>query len=412
MADQGAALSRLGAKALAFFNRREFRNNICYHFMQRVCWSLRVSPFQFALIFPLAACGLVGLWRSGSPELRRTSVLCLLWVAGYWVVGVAFFVTARFRLPATPLLILPAAWALADSFDAVRRRRWRTLVTCVAVTLGACVICWPQWFGAPESGWVRDNVNLSSSLSSAGEQGKAIQACRRAIEIESRDPDAHFLLGRMLLPGNPAGALKHFDLARKSIPDSPSLLLAIGQVYLQIGEKSQGRQMLRELLNLSGEINMWPKRAAWATSYILMAKIEPLQEEGYWEKAWSIDPDTTAEAAFLQRRELPRVLETFQAQVTEKPWDWYSRANLGMVLMESGRAEEAVEVFRKAAQLGPEREGIPFQLARALHQSGRKEEALQILDRLAGELPPCGLRDQVNATRARIRRENSVVVPE
>jgi len=412
MADPGAALSRLGRKALAFFNRREFRNNVCYHFMQRVCWSLRVSPFQLALILPLAACGLVGLWFSGSPELRRTSVLCFLWVTGYWALGVAFFVTARFRLPATPFLVLPAAWAMVDSFDAVRRLNWRTLATCIAVTLSAGVICWPLWFGAPEDGWVRDYVNLSGSLSSAGEQGKAIQACRGAIEIEPNDPDAHFLLGRMLLSGNPSNALKHFDLARKSIPDSPSLLLVIGQAYLQIGDLSQGRQMLQELLNLSGEINMWPKRAAWATSYILMAEIEPLQAEEHWEKAWSIDPSTTAEAAFIQHRELPRVLETFQAQAAEKPWDWYSRANLGMALMESGRADEAVEVFRKAAQLDPDREGIPFQLACALLQVGRKEDAAKILDRLAGELPPCGLRDQVNATRARIRRENSVVVPE
>jgi len=410
MADPVAALSRLGRKALAFFNRREFRNNLCYHFMQQECRSLRVSPFQLALILPLAACGLVGLWCSGSPILRRTSVLCLLWVAGYWVVGVAFFVTARFRLPATPFLILPAAWALVDSVDVVRQRKWRTLAACVAVTLSAGIICWPQWFGAPEDGWVRDNVNLSSSLSAAGEPGKAMEACCRAIEIEPRDPDAHFLLGRTLLPGNPADALKHFNIARKSIPDSPSLLLAIGQVCLQIGELSQARQTLQELLNLSGKINMWPKRAAWATAYILMAKIEPLKAEEHREKAWSVDPRTAAEAAFLQHQELPRVLETFQAEALEKPWDWYSQANFGMALMESGRASEAVKVFRKAAQLAPDREGIPFQLACALLQAGRKEDAVQILDRLAGELPPCGLRDQANAMRARIRRENSTVI--
>jgi len=412
MADPAAALSRLGRKALAFFNRREFRNNTCYHFMQQACWPLRVSPFQFALILPLAVCGLVRLWCSGSPTLRQTSALCVLWVAGYWAVGVAFFVTARFRLPATLFLILPAAWALVDSVDAVRQRQWQTLVACVAVTLGAGVICWPQWFGAPDDGWVRDNVNLSGSLSAAGERGKAMEACRRAIEIEPQDPDAHFLLGRMLLPGDPAGALKHFEVARKRIPDSPSLLLATGQVYLQIGDLSQGRQTLQELLNLSGKMNMWPKRAAWATAYILMAKIEPLEAEEHWEKAWLIDPRTAAEAAFLQHREIPRVLKTFQAEVLEKPWDWYSQANLGMALLESGRADEAVEVFRKAAQLAPDREGIPFQLARALLQTGKKEDAMQILDRLARELPHCGLRDQVNAMRARIRGENSVVIPE
>ena len=106
------------------------------------------------------------------------------------------------------------------------------------------------------------------------------------------------------------------------------------------------------------------------------------------------------------------MLKIFQVEALEKPWDWYSQANLGMALMESGRAGEAVEVFRKAAQLAPDREGIQFQLACALLQAGKKEDAVQILDRLARELPHCGLRDQVNELRARIQRENSGVIPE
>jgi tetratricopeptide (TPR) repeat protein len=412
MTDPAAALSRLGCKALAFLNRREFRNNICYHFMQRESWPLLLSPFQLALILPLAVCGLVGMWCSSSPILRRTLVLCVLWIAGYWAIGVAFFVTARFRLPATPFLILPAGWALVDIVNALQRRQWRSMTAYIAVALGAGLICWPQWFGAPEDSWVRDNVNFSNSLSAAGNTQKAIYTCRRAIEIEPHDPDAHYLLGRLLLPGNPVNALEHFEIARKQIPDSPSLLLAIGQVYLQIGDLSQGQQTLRKLINLSEKINMWPKRSAWATAYILLAKIEPLQAIEYWEKAWSIDPRTTAEAAFLQHRELPRVLKTFHSEVLEKPWDWYSRANLGMALLETGRADEAVETFRKAARLAPDREGIPFQLARALLQAGKTDQAVQILDRLAEELPQCGLLDQVNELRASIRRKNSVVIPE
>ena len=106
------------------------------------------------------------------------------------------------------------------------------------------------------------------------------------------------------------------------------------------------------------------------------------------------------------------MLKIFQDEARDKPWDWYSQANLGMALLQTGRADEAVEAFRKAARLAPEREGIPFQLARALLQTGRKDDAMQILDNLAGKLPHCGLRDQVNELRARIRRQNSVVVPE
>ena len=336
----------------------------------------------------------------------------MLWVGGYLVVGIAFFVTARFRLPATPFLMIPAAYALVESVEALRQRQWRALVNCIVVALGAGMICWPQWLGAPGTGWARDNVNLSNSLSAAGKPVKAMEACRRAIEITPRDSDAHFLLGRMLLPGNPADALKHFEVARKRIPDSPSLLLATGQVYLQIGRPSQGREILQELFRLSGELNMWPARAAWATAYISMATIEPLQADEHWEKAWSIDPRMAAEAAFLQNRELPRVLKTFQAEAQEKPWDWYSQANLGMALLKSRHADEAVAAFRKAARLAPDREGISFQLARALLQADKKEDAIQILDSLASELPDCKLRDQVNELRSLVRRENSAVIPE
>jgi len=47
-------LGRLGKKALAFFNGREFRNNICFHFMQNLAWPLRLPFLQYGLILPLA----------------------------------------------------------------------------------------------------------------------------------------------------------------------------------------------------------------------------------------------------------------------------------------------------------------------------------------------------------------------
>jgi tetratricopeptide (TPR) repeat protein len=405
-ADPVAALSRLGRKALAFFNRREFRNNICFHFLQRACPPLRISPLQFAVILPLAACGLVGLWSSRTPALRRAAALCALWVAGYWAAGVAFFVTARFRLPATPLLILPAGWALVECLAAVRQRRWRTLGAFTVGILGAGAICWPLWFGSPQDGWVRDNVNLSKSLSEAGDIGGAMKACRQALEIQPDDPDANFLLGRMLLPRDAPGAVEHFEIARRQSPESPSLLLATGQAYLQIGEASKSRRTLQELLDLSEKMNLWPKRDAWATAHIVFAEIDPPEAEQHWDKAWSIDPRTAAEAAFLQRRELPRVLETFRAEAAEKPWDWYSQANLGMALLESGSAAEAVQAFRNASELAPEKDGLAYQLARALLQAGGTQDALNILDRLARKLPRGGLRDQVEATRHTIREQN------
>ena len=403
VADRAAFMLRLGKKALAFFNRREFRNNICYHFMQVICWPLRVSPGQFAVILPLAVCGLVCMRRSGSGQAHQTFMLCLLWVAGYWIVGIVFFVTARFRLPAIPFLILPAAQGITQLATEIRMRWYKKLIEHAGVVLVTGAICWPMWFGYPDQGWVRDNVNQGNSLIKAGDLDGARKSFGRALAYHPDDPDAHLLLGSMDLAKSPTTALKHLRIVQKVLPESPSLLYNLAQVNLAMGEVDQARETLNNLLHLEEKVNLWPNKTIWAHAHILLAEIEPPMAVEYWEKAWAIDRRTAAEALFLKHKELPRVLKTFQCEALEKPWDWYSQANLGMALLESDRAEEAAEAFRKAAKLAPEREGVRFHLARALVQMSRKEDALRILDQLARELPHSGLRGEVIALRERIR---------
>lgn len=252
---------------------------------------------------------------------------------------------------------------------------------------------------------MRDNVNLSNSLSHAGDRNKAIKACYKALETEPLDPDANYQAGRILLPHDRIGALKHFQIAGTRIPDAPSLLLATGQTYLQSGNRTEAQKLLQDLLNLDEIMNLWPKRDTWATAHILLAQIEPEKASDHWEQAWSIDPRTTAEAAFTQSRELDRVLKTFQSEAAQKPWDWYSQANLGMILLKQERLLQAVESLKRATRLAPEKEGLSFQLACALYRSGQTQQALQILDRLAGELPASGLLNQVNQMRYQIRAD-------
>jgi Tfp pilus assembly protein PilF len=404
-ADPIQAIKRLGRKAAAFCNRREFRNNICFHFMQQLCWSFRWSPSQLGLVLPLAVCGWIGLIRSRQPALARAGLVSLLWVVGYWLGGMLFFVTARFRLPAVPLLIIPAAWCLSRIAQMTRARQWRGLAVCAAVIGAAGVVCWPSWLGAAPADWARDYVNLSRSLAQAGDQIGSMRACRRALEITPDDPDAQVQLARMLLPHDRVRALQHFEAARAQIPDAPSLLLAIGQVHLQAGQRAQARKTFSDLLDLAGKVNCWPMRAEWAGAHIFLAELEPEQAHTHWEQAWSIDPRTTAEAAFLRSREPTRVLEAFAAEAAQKPWDWYSQANLGMALLESNRPPEAAESLRRATQLAPHRQGLSFQLAIALHRSGQTQQAQVILDRLARTLPAGGLLNQVQHLRGQIHRQ-------
>ena len=396
------AMGRLGRKSLAFFNRREFRNNICYHFLQREALTLRAPLLQYWMVLPLAFCGLVSLWRSHGTRQRRALALCLLWAGGYWLAGVLFFVTARFRVPAVPLLLLPAAWGLLRIAEAIRRRRGKALAAFACLILAVGGLAWPTWFGRPEKLWVRDYVNLGNSLRTAGQMPAAERAYRQALAHDAEDPDANYLLGRLLLPARPAAGVERLKAARRALGDSPDLLLAMGQGCLAAGRPAEARKALQELLDLAGRCNLWPKRDAWAQAHLMLAKLDPAAGEDHWRQAWRIHAPTAAEAAFLDGKDLPRVLEVFGTQARKSPWDWYAQANLGLVLLEMHRPADAVGPLRNAVRLAAGRGMVRFQLARALADTGKKDESLEILRRLSQDLSDGPLRRQVESLRAHL----------
>jgi len=399
----GEAAARLARKALAFWNAREFRNNICYHYLARAAWPLRASPGQFAVVAPLAVLGLVCLWRRGGGRERTAWTVIVLWVAGYWAVGIVFFVTARFRLPAVPLLIVAGSWALVELGEAARRRRWRGLAWRLGVVAAAGAVCWPPWLGSAREGWARDEVNLGNSLRAGGDVRGAQAAYRAALALAPDDPDAHYLLGLTFVGQRPHEALEHLEAARRVMADAPDVLLALAQVHARLGHRDRAREAASALIELGYTSNLRPKRAAVATAHILMARLDPASEGHSWQAAWATDARTAAEAAFLRRRELPRVLDTFEREARSAPWDWYSQANLGMALLDQGRAGEAVAAFRRAVRLAPERDMLRMHLARALIAAGQRDEAARLLQRLLRDLPDGPARRQVEALRSRLR---------
>jgi len=266
----------------------------------------------------------------------------------------------------------------------------------------AGAVCWPPWLGRAQGGWVRDYVNLGNSLAAAKDDEGAQAAYREALACEPRDPDAHYLLGRMLLRTRPAEAMAHLEAARQIVPDAPDLLLTIAQARLAGHDPRRAREALLEILRVAETSNLGPTRAAWARAHLLLADLEPGSAAAHRREAWRIHPATAAEASFLRHEDLPRVLETFRAEAIDKPWDWYSQANYAMALLETGRPAAAATALRRAVALAPERQALRFHLARALLGSGHEQEAAALLDQLQQELPASPLRTQVERLREQV----------
>jgi tetratricopeptide (TPR) repeat protein len=397
----GRAIGGLAKKAAAFFNGREFRNNICYHFFQQNSPPVRYDLLQWTVVFPLAAWGFVRLWRSGIGEQRRAFFICILWIAGYWLAAVAYFVSARYRVPAVPFLILPAAWGGLEIARAIGRRDYRSLLACTAVVLAAGVLCWPCWFGRPQDAWTLDYVNLGNSLREAGDLRGAEDAYCRALKCDSGNPDAHYLLGRCLADRDLPAALQQLQAAERILPNSPDVLLALGQIHSAMRDRPAAVRCLNGLLREAEHSNLMPRRQSWALAHILLAEFEPDKSPSHWRQAWSIDPQTAAESCLMQRRELPRVSETFRETAAKRRWDWYAQANYGMILMEMNRPADASAAFRAAYRLSPQRPVLGLHWAMALHRAGKTGEALKVLNQLDKEAPE-SFRQEIDALRRRI----------
>jgi cytochrome c-type biogenesis protein CcmH/NrfG/4-amino-4-deoxy-L-arabinose transferase-like glycosyltransferase len=377
-----AFLGGLAKKAVAFFNCREFRNNICYHFFQQFLPLLRHNPLQWAVVFPLAVWGLLRLWCSKTIEQRRAFWICVLWIAGYWTAAVAYFVCARYRLPATPFLLMAAAWGCLEVTRAFGQRGYKSLPSCGVVVLAAGVLCWPAWFGRAEDGWTLDYVNLGNSLREAGDLRGANDAYQHARQCDPRNPDAYHLLGRMAADREPRAAVEFFRSALEILPHSPDVLVDLGETEMALRERTAAVQCFKELIEEATRSNVYPRRRAWVLAHVFLAELNPEASETHWQQAWSIDAQTAAEAAFIRRRQSDRVLQTFEDAAGKRPWDWYAQANYGMILMETGRPGDAAEAFRSASRLSPERPVLRLQLALALFRDGKKAEALQVLNNL------------------------------
>jgi len=75
------------------------------------------------LIAPLALVALLRLW----PRRRELSLL-YLFVLAYMLGVVAFFVVARYRVPAAPVLCIFAGWAAVELWTRARARDWKALI--------------------------------------------------------------------------------------------------------------------------------------------------------------------------------------------------------------------------------------------------------------------------------------------
>ncbi len=241
--DPGAWALLLGRKLALFMNRVEFRDVPSVFFVQKSCAILRFLFLPYAAIAPLAVGGLIALWRSG-----RSRGVTAIFLAAAVLSVMLFFVNARYRLPAVPVLLVLAAFFLAWGRREVSRRRIRPLLVAGIPALAAFL-----FVSAPRMIEMNPSAAytvLGNHYIDRGEEGKAAEAFAEAYRLDPERPEAMVNYARVLMrKGEPAEAAALYGRAYARNPRIPRLAIEYGVALEGAGRRDEAKRLYEEGLS-------------------------------------------------------------------------------------------------------------------------------------------------------------------
>jgi len=249
-----AWMRRLGQKAWRMMNGVEItRNSNLYahregsSLLAVLLWKIGVA-FPSGLVIPLALLGLVYARGSGA---GNTLVVWRLALHAVFLMG--FFVTARYRLPALPVLGIYAAFAAETLVEAARAQERERLVRggiALVMLLFACNVGVPVRDGhAPGEYYV-----LGLEVTRRGEFEKAVRVYRELLELEPTSIEGHDRLATNLmrlasvLESSSPEAAALFDEAERHYREAIGLAPGLALIHSHLGSLLFRRGRLDESL--------------------------------------------------------------------------------------------------------------------------------------------------------------------
>jgi len=241
----GAWLRLVGRKLLYFFNGVELYDVPNVYFCEQSCGVLKLLLLPFSVIAPLAICGFIVLLRSG----RNRSVVSIFLGCAF-VSVLLFYVNARYRLPAVPILILLAAFFIAWAARELSRKRMKN----VAIMTAAAVAL---FFLVSHRGFVAMNHSaayafLGTYYIENNNEKKAEEAFAEAYRRDPKKIEAILnyakILGRR---GKHPESAEMFGRAYERMPHFPEVTIEYGRALERLGRLEEAKRLYRDAASSS-----------------------------------------------------------------------------------------------------------------------------------------------------------------
>lgn len=296
MGQPAKSLGLFARKAAYFWSHLEILDNRNFYYLtERYTPFLRLLPVRFWLIGPLGLMGLAACWW------RRKELFPLWGFVVSWMIGVIlFFVTARFRLPVSPVLILLGAHGVAEVIAAVRLRETKRLaVLGVALLAGiALVVPAPRSAANTVRNKSLEMVDLASATAELGKPAQAVDLLEEAVRLRPDYAKAQYSLGVAYQTINrPDRAIAAYQKAVQLEPGYTSALNNLGRLLLQMRRPEDAATFLARAaqsdprhatsrFNLGGALQAMGHAEEAARAYEDGLALDPSQLEFLIRAAW------------------------------------------------------------------------------------------------------------------------------
>ena len=411
-------------KLYLFWHGDEIKRNIDPYFARRdsvllaaLLWKKGVA-FPFGLVAPLALIGLVLFARTAAGKTEQGR-LCLLFTLTYMVSVVGFFVTARYRLPVVPLLLLYAGFGLYSLGKEGPHRR-KALVALplllLMANLGAGAMDEegePQqhfWLGYAyerkgmpanamrEYKWVLNRrldhddalLRLAALYVEEKDYHKAVELYRKYLEFYPEAARVRYFLGNALLQTRHyEDAIAIYEQVVQKRPHWAALHGRIGYAHAMAGQLGPAAAAYRRTLALRPDSTLVRYQLArlYETEGQLpaaAAEYRTLLEQAPTEPEYRIRLAEllVAEAAAGQTTALlQQTLQTQRAEVLLRraidldPSRVQGYWSMGLLLARQQRYSQALGFFEKIAELAPQDAQVHACLGNLYERLGREAKA-------------------------------------
>ena len=357
--------------------------------------------FPFGVVGPLALVGLV------LAIVERRAGLIVLFVLCYAGAVVAFSATARYRLPAVPLLILLACYAGAWLKDRVSAGQWRSALPAAGLLL---LVAWPLNARAIKpANDAQDRYYAGLAYARKGMPARATLELRRALDLDESHYDARLKLGELLVDlDNPAEAREQFRLLAQRFPLRADPRRNLANLYLEEERIEEAVVLLEETVELeptalshfglAGALRLAGRLEAARDSFLKALELDPdhfdagyhlavlYQQEKRWREAEHLylllleqqpghdDVRNNLGYSYLRRREFSAAAAEFSHVLDRNPDHVLARRNLALAYEGLERNREAVREYERLIQQGEEIQ-VYNHLGRLYGKMGQTEKA-------------------------------------